>query len=444
MSFTGATGLIKVVYATSGEEFATLVGHGIGLVNDLATHPLYPWILASTSIDCSIRIWDLRRTKAAGNNDRHQKPCIIICGHAQSHKEGLITMNWHSGGRYLIAGGYDHQIAIWTIPDLADTSTFWGEIANPRRSAERVRVLHYPHFISGAVHDNYVDHVQFYGDLILSKAVLDGSISIWKVEGFNSHREPPHDDAAPKTKEYLDTRSGFLPEARRSNHPQQNGTPAEANAHSALEPLWPVTPPPPWQRLLQLEIFDSEQEIPNLIYVRFGLFLPSPTFPKLPPILAFANHRASVLFWDLLALEQGYDSSDLIITASPSSAVAGAASADEVDRDLSQQTNGESHNTRGAGGKFSKSPRSKQDPILKLRKIPPAQRNRDKYPLHDPFDGIKPHMARKITGLHKAEAFTGRGVAWSADGKWCVVVGEYAGDLGKGDEATAAIFERDA
>ena len=384
-------------------------------------------------MDCSIRIWDLRRTKAAGNNDRNQKPCIIICGHAQSHKEGILTVNWHSGGRYLIAGGYDHQIAIWTIPDLADTSTFWGEIANPRRSAERVRVLHYPHFITGAVHDNYVDHVQFYGDLILSKSLFDHYISLWKVEGFNSHRNPPSDDAAPKTKEYLDTRSGFLPKASRTIHPQHNGV----DAPSALEPLWPPTPPPPWQRLLQFEIFDPEQDEPGYIYMRFGLSLPSSTNPKLPPILTFADKQANVLCWDLLALEQGYDSSDLILKASPSSAVEGAATADRVDRSPSRQSDGGNALNRGASGRFSTTPRSKQDSILKFRKIPPAERKRDKYPLHDPFEGIKPHATSKIIGLPTAGAFTGRGIAWSADGRWCVVVGE------SGDEALATIFERD-
>lgn len=42
-----------------------------------------------------------------------------------------------------------------------------------------------------------------------------------------------------------------------------------------------------------------------------------------------------------------------------------------------------------------------------------------KYEVRDAFKGIEAHREEVVKGI----AFTGRQVAWSGDGKWCVVCG---------------------
>lgn len=165
LSLAGPSGKVKVLNATNGELVTTLIGHG-GEINDLATHPQYPWILASGSADQSIRIWDLRRRIEHGEN-----ACLVICGHGQAHKEGILTLAWHGGGRYLVSGGLDHMICLWTLPDLSPTSAFFGSSRKEGcRSVDETTVIHYPHFVTSAIHSNFVDCVRFYGDLIVSKS----------------------------------------------------------------------------------------------------------------------------------------------------------------------------------------------------------------------------------------------------------------------------------
>src|SRR2546423_14567064 len=199
----GPSGQIKVVSALTGKLVTTLIGHG-GFIQDLATHPLYPWILASASEDHSVRVWDLRRQMEKGEN-----ACLILCGHGQSHKEDILTVAWHSGGRYLLSGGLDHMICVWTLPDLApDAEIFAVEKQEDNaRSIDETKVIHYPHFVTSAVHSNYVDCVCFYGDLVMSKAAEEGKIVLWKITGFNSKLPPPGPDRAPKTGEFKDTRN---------------------------------------------------------------------------------------------------------------------------------------------------------------------------------------------------------------------------------------------
>lgn len=43
----------------------------------------------------------------------------------------------------------------------------------------------------------------------------------------------------------------------------------------------------------------------------------------------------------------------------------------------------------------------------------------EKYEMRDAFKGIEAHREEMVKGI----AFTGRQVAWSADGEWCVVCG---------------------
>ena len=412
LTITGSTGLIKVLDPLTGSEFTTLVGHGVGTVNDLATHPQHPYILASASLDCSIRIWDLRRTKAAGNENPKEKPCIIICGHGQSHKDGLITVNWHSTGRYIVAAGHDHMISIWTIPDLSDSSPFWDEISHPPRHSDRVKVIHYPHFITAAVHDNYVDHVQFYGDLILSKSCSEEeTLVLWKVEGFNSRKEPPGEDAAPKTKEYLDTRSGFMP------RPSKETTSTGGHRSSEnKERLWPPTAPPPWSRLLSFHIPGS-----LLFFSRFGLSLPSPAYPDIRPTLAYTNLRSRVSLWDLAALEDKVEPRTR------------EAMEDEDDPEDRPRSSG-----RGAAGRGGSTPSRSGDNTM----LGPNKRIRTKHALHDPFKPMEPHHTIQLSDFKLYTqwgdqfGFQGRGTAWSPDGRWCVAVGEYK------NEACAALFER--
>ena len=206
------------------------------------------------------------------------------------------------------------------------------------------------------------------------------------------------------------------------------------------EPLWPPTAPPPWSRLLSFHIPSSE-----LFYMRFGLSLPSAAYPDIPPILAFANLRSRVLFWDLWALERGHDE------GGQGNIKLEGLKRDEVDDedDPEDRPRSSGRDAAGRGGsvvrtnsqRFAKPPPSASN----SSDSEGGKRDRTKYPLHDPFKPIEPHSAIQIPGFkfsNNGHGMQGRGVAWSPDGRWCVVVGEYF-LKNHGYEACAVIFERD-
>lgn len=284
----GDPGLIRVFDIIKGELKTTLVGHGLGVINDLATHPKYPWIVASASHDKSIRIWDLRRW-----DSKHDSATIIICGAGHGHKESVLSVGWHDGGRYLISGGFDNRVCVWTIPDLSPESSFWEEIspAQAERHSDRVRMIYFPHFVTLAVHANWIDCVRFWGDNILSKAADEHKVVLWRMTGFNSSLEPPDTILAPKAEEHLVTRNGFTREITSDDNGVTKIVTKEAYRNSLAH-----------QRLLEFHIPHTSQ-----FFIRFDLLKRSPTHPDIHDVLAIGNTKSTIQFWDLEAVERGYD-----------------------------------------------------------------------------------------------------------------------------------------
>ncbi|KUJ16798.1 WD40 repeat-like protein, partial [Mollisia scopiformis] len=217
----GSTAKIKVINVITGECLRVLAGHG-GEINDLAVSPTDPYILATGSDDCTVRIWSLDPAHEA------QPCCAILEG--EGHKETILSVSFHKSGRYLLSGGVDHIINMWTLPELPDINT----------GTNRTTRIFYPHFSTSEIHTNIIDCVAWHNDLILSKAARDHSIVLWSIANFDSTLPPPLPSAAPIHDPSKDTRSAF---------------------HSS------TTPTALYTRHLQFSIPDSD-----IIFMRFSLF----------------------------------------------------------------------------------------------------------------------------------------------------------------------------
>lgn len=436
ISVAGPSGQVKVLNALTGELVTILIGHGAE-INDLATHPLYPWILASASGDHSIRIWDLRRSMESGDN-----ACLIICGHGQAHKEPVLTCAWHSLGRYLISGGQDHMVCIWTIPDLDADGSYFNRVDEPSvisRSANETKVIHYPHFATSAIHSNYVDCVCFYGDLILSKAADENKIVLWMVTGFNSKAPPPSSDSAPGIGAFQDTRSGFLEKGVRREE--------------SLQPKIPVI-----ARLLEFQVPSSD-----LFYMRFSLLMPSCAYPRLHPVLAIGNTKTKVFFWDFTSLEVGYNdgmhsSNDDDLFKRPDNKGKKRAG-DSLSRKAIETYSASSFRSESplapssrrsssvmtATNSSSPAVFAPQEPEISTTRTSPAlfdttseltntPSRPNKLKISDPFTPIPAHYSHTPNVQYHLLA---RQVAWSNCGRWCVVAGESGSK-----DAMAVVYER--
>jgi len=403
LAIAGESGHVQVIKPLTGELLFTLVGHGVGTVNDLATHPLYPWIIASASVDGSIRIWDLRRA-----SNKALSTCVVICGHSLAHKEGLLSISWHDCGRYLVSGGFDHKICVWTIPNLDPQSSFWYEISKEgrKRSSDEVRIIYYPHFITAAVHAEYVDSVMFWDDFILSKAAKEHKIVLWRMTGFDSALPPPPASTAPKSQEHLETRNGFMRTARAGIDEDVFGKENETSTIKA-----------PFSRLLE---FKNEHS--TLFYMRFGLLRPSRLFPELHTVLSAGDTFSKLRHWDLDRLISGHGT-DHQATTSTAMAQHHKGIARRVSKGSSASSRepstafsvSEDHREASTGATSLSSDQ------LRLEQGQRG-RNREKYSLHDFEKGLQ-HHAQNDESNNFTE-FRIRSVAWSVCGHWCVAVGE--------------------
>ncbi|PHH75875.1 hypothetical protein CDD83_4347 [Cordyceps sp. RAO-2017] len=228
----GLDAKVKIYNISDASLVECLIGHG-GDVNDLATSPVDTSIIASASDDTSVRIWSIKPI-------HRKQPCLCILA-GEGHSWNLLTLAFHENGRYLLSGGHDQVINLWTIPDL------------PTKPLTTPLQVHYPHFSTSAVHSGIIDCVAFYGDQILSRACHDNVIVLWRIEGFSSDSPPPRTSMAPT--------------------PQI------------------VVPSAQYTRLLEFHTPNCGPQF----FMRFKLH----HVPGQNPVLAFCNAAGNIFFWDL-------------------------------------------------------------------------------------------------------------------------------------------------
>jgi len=242
----------------------TLIGHGDD-VNDLAVSPIDPTILASASVDCSIRIWSLHPSHS-------KQPLAAIC-YGQGHKDQVLTLAYHRKGRFLLSAGMDTKVNLWVVPD---------NIAS-QAGTDNPATIHYPHFSTTEVHTDFIDRVEWYNDLILSHAAREDHILLWRIDRFSSDRlkTPP----APITTSM----------AVSSTTPVTVPADSTSNTRSA----WGGH----FQRLLKFDLPHC-----NMFYLRFSLFHEMGRHP----VLVAGNERSKAFFWDLQRLEQMHVEEDQV------------------------------------------------------------------------------------------------------------------------------------
>ncbi|KAK3898264.1 WD40-repeat-containing domain protein [Staphylotrichum tortipilum] len=391
---------VKVYNVNQGKLVKTLTGHGGG-INDLATSPQNPLVIASASDDTSIRIWSL--------DAAHEKqPCVCILG-GESHSYDLLSVAFHDNGRYILSSGHDQVINLWALPEF------------PTEHVAVPIVIHYPHFSSSEIHNNLVDCVAFHGDLILSRACHEDCIVLWQIEGFSSADPIPSPHSAPTPTDMArQTRSAFAPATL-------------SLARPAL-----------FTRLAQFHTPDCGVQF----FMRFRVF----HAPGRHPILAFANARSRTFFWDLarFGAYRAFMGELKDGQKGKASVAANGAAAGESGGPVKPSwlvvkrgkkppmgTAAAVAHSQAAVGDGASSLRSfglDGGSMVSASPDPEGGNNAttadlgysretlqawaEMYDLSNPVGYVKPHRTLQIDG-----GFVGRQVGWSPEGDWCVVVG---------------------
>jgi polycomb protein EED len=106
----------------------------------------------------------------------------------------------HLTGDFLVSSGMEHAVKIWTLctPVIkhAIESSFNSSSSSrsqqlPQSEQKTCRsshgtpkavTVHYPIFSTTQLHNNFVDCVRWYGDLLLSRCAADAKIVLWKPD----------------------------------------------------------------------------------------------------------------------------------------------------------------------------------------------------------------------------------------------------------------------
>ncbi|KAF5635182.1 hypothetical protein F25303_8553 [Fusarium sp. NRRL 25303] len=373
----GVDAKVKIYDVVNGKLYRCLTGHG-GDVNDLATSPADPSIIASASGDTSIRVWSLDPVHA-------NRPCLVILA-GEGHSWDLLSLAFHDTGRYILSAGHDQIINLWTLPDLPTKA-----ITTPVR-------VHYPHFSTSAVHSGIIDCVAFYGDYILSRACHDNVISLWRIEGFSSANPPPPQSMAPTAQTTVPT----------------NYDEASRLTRSAFVPTMSPQCPSQYTMLLQFHTPNCGPQF----FMRFKLHF----VPDQHPVLAFCNAGGNVFFWDferLLAYREFME-----VLKDPNRDRSKPVPHPSWMRLVKGRPPKTDSNKGRSGGADKDIPSAFRADAIRLSEeigdynAETLETWASRYSQEDPHEPLKAHKTESSSAN-----FVGRQAAWSPGGEWCVVVG---------------------
>ena len=192
LAVAGQTGVVRVIDATRERVFRDMRGHG-NSVNDILPHPFAPYLLLSASKDASCRLWNV-----------DNGVCVCVFGGSGGHRNEALTVDFKLtdprgiDGRpvqdiVFASGAMDNHVKVWSTAGYTHLVARSETCGDEPDDAQRFPTAHVqtPLFSSFRVHDNYVDCVRWFGDLLLSKSV-DQAVTVWQPE----YAEATWDDGA--------------------------------------------------------------------------------------------------------------------------------------------------------------------------------------------------------------------------------------------------------
>mmetsp|Transcript_19498 Transcript_19498/g.24076 ORF Transcript_19498/g.24076 Transcript_19498/m.24076 type:complete len:416 (-) Transcript_19498:738-1985(-) len=176
IAIAGKLGIIKILNCNNQSLKCVIKAHG-NVINNMSTFNRRNDIIISCSDDESIKIWNIQT-----------ELCIaILCGHS-AHRSGVLNVNIHLNNQLIISTAKDRAINIWYIANIDKIIKRSYKIKSRPENVKSKRYhkkykdtifIQYPIYSRQKLHNNYIDCVQFFGDIVFSKST-ESRIKIWK------------------------------------------------------------------------------------------------------------------------------------------------------------------------------------------------------------------------------------------------------------------------
>ncbi|KAI1816345.1 WD40-repeat-containing domain protein [Poronia punctata] len=129
---------VRLVDLRSGTSIQSLTGHS-GAILAAAWSPRHEHILATGSVDGTVRIWDIRRAGALiGMLDHEDSLGLYYNGllsqdgkvrmrvSAKAHAAPVNGLTWTDDGNYIVSAGHDNRIRVWDAATGRNTLASFG------------------------------------------------------------------------------------------------------------------------------------------------------------------------------------------------------------------------------------------------------------------------------------------------------------------------------
>ncbi|KAI1332827.1 WD40-repeat-containing domain protein [Xylariaceae sp. FL0255] len=130
---------VRLVDLRSGSSIQSLTGHG-GAIFAASWSPRHEYVLATGSVDGTVRIWDIRRAGACVGMLDHEDSLglyyngmldatngkVRIRGAAKAHAGPVNGLTWTDDGSYIISAGHDQRIRVWDAATGRNTLSRFG------------------------------------------------------------------------------------------------------------------------------------------------------------------------------------------------------------------------------------------------------------------------------------------------------------------------------
>ncbi|KAI8629927.1 WD40 repeat-like protein [Xylariaceae sp. FL1651] len=129
---------VRLVDLRSGSSIQSLTGHR-GAILATAWSPRHDYVLATGSVDGTVRIWDIRRAGALiGMLDHEDSLGLYYNGllsndgktgmrvSAKAHVASVNGLTWTDDGNYIVSAGHDNRIRVWDSATGRNTLASFG------------------------------------------------------------------------------------------------------------------------------------------------------------------------------------------------------------------------------------------------------------------------------------------------------------------------------
>eukprot|EP00658_Telonema_sp_P-2_P028168 TRINITY_DN21630_c0_g1_i2.p1 TRINITY_DN21630_c0_g1~~TRINITY_DN21630_c0_g1_i2.p1 ORF type:complete len:397 (-),score=91.17 TRINITY_DN21630_c0_g1_i2:349-1539(-) len=182
LAFAGLNGCLYVRHLADNvrcyrdDPMMCLIAHG-GPINMIKVAPNNQNLILSASKDESIRMWST-----------YSGACVAVFAGGQGHTSEVLTIDLNADGTRLASAGMDNTVRVWDV-DLEELK----QIAESGHAALKgsyfkPKVIQAPAFVTDLScywAPNYIDCVQWVGELLLAKSVHE------KVVMFDITKPPP-------------------------------------------------------------------------------------------------------------------------------------------------------------------------------------------------------------------------------------------------------------